>query len=322
MSITIDTLLDGTILGDPQSVGYLSITPVLDESGNASNDTFGPPNVHMGTSNYGEVNLRNNDSERPTIVPTGSSWIVDERAQDHAIPGAKILKSKELATIDTARCIEPSQAGTISMGERAFSILPMQLRRNAILSRNVKGYNKLWDSIQNFNKGTGVNNEALSAFEKKYAKELDEFVAEFELIPKQIGAIIYLNDNVIGIERAPNIEFWKKIWVPLIRMCYGSVAIYARHKALPPPNFREGLRLRRKTLAGIRDALFAANVTVQNVLLKLYDMIRTKEISSATEPDDRYENYRLLTIGSSNYTGQMVVDASIKKIPYISICGA
>lgn len=322
MSITLNTLLDGTTIGNPQSVGYLSILPILDTDNSVSDETFGPPNVHIGTSNYGTVNLRNNDSQRPTIMPTGSSWITKEHAQDHAIPGAKLMKPLERAIINTARCIEPNQSGMISMGEHEFSILPMQLRKNAVMSRKIKGYNTLWNSLSEFNKSSGVSGNSLAAFEGTYKKELDEFVAEFELVPHQIGAIVFLNESIIGIERAPTVEFWTKIWVPLIRMCYGSVAIYARHKGLPPPAFRQGLTLTEKTLQGVKKALKVANESFQTVLKQLKKSLKTMELGSATTPDDRYSNYRLLTVGTDRFTGQIVTDPSLKKVPYVSVCGA
>jgi hypothetical protein len=54
---------------------------------------------------------------------------------------------------------------------------------------------------------------------------LDEFVAEFECVPRQIGAIILVDDQVVGVERAPSHAYWQSVWPCLIRECYGSLAI-------------------------------------------------------------------------------------------------
>ena len=41
--------------------------------------------------------------------------------------------------------------------------------------------------------------------------ELDEFVAEFECVPRQIGAIILVDDQVVGVERAPSHAYWQSV---------------------------------------------------------------------------------------------------------------
>ncbi len=43
----------------------------------------------------------------------------------------------------------------------------------------------------------------------------------------QVGAIILIDDRVVGIERAPSHAYWQSIWPSLIRECYGSLAIEA-----------------------------------------------------------------------------------------------
>jgi len=65
---------------------------------------------------------------------------------------------------------------------------------------------------------------------------LDEFIGQFEIVPNQVGAIILLNGQVAGIERSPNYEFWKELWKPLIRECYGSASlVFAKQGVKPSP---------------------------------------------------------------------------------------
>lgn len=69
--------------------------------------------------------------------------------------------------------------------------------------RKEQSYNKLWDSISAFNREMGVQVAGhLEFFLKHFCKELDEFVAEFECVPRQIGAIILVDDQVVGVERS------------------------------------------------------------------------------------------------------------------------
>ena len=44
-------------------------------------------------------------------------------------------------------------------------------------------------------------------------------------MPRQIGAIILVDDQVVGVERAPSHAYWQSVWPCLIRECYGSLAI-------------------------------------------------------------------------------------------------
>ena len=87
-------------------------------------------------------------------------------------------------------------------------------------------FNKLWDAIALFNQEMGVQGHGhLEFFLKHFEKELDEFVAEFECVSRQIGAIILVDDQVVGVERAPSHAYWQSVWPCLIRECYGSFAI-------------------------------------------------------------------------------------------------
>jgi len=78
-------------------------------------------------------------------------------------------------------------------------------------------YDRLWPAISSMNQQLGIRNTAghLEFFLQEFGKELDRFVAEFEIVPNQVGAIILINGRVAGVERAPNPEFWESIWQPL-----------------------------------------------------------------------------------------------------------
>ena len=129
---------------------------------------------------------------------------------------------------DTAMCIQATQGGFIQKGSYRMLILPHALRERALELRKKKDYRKLWDDISLFNRNLGIIGEGhLEYFLKSFKKELDEFVAEFECVPNQIGAIVLIDDHVVGIERAPSHEYWLSIWPCLIRECYGSLAIEA-----------------------------------------------------------------------------------------------
>lgn len=45
------------------------------------------------------------------------------------------------------------------------------------------------------------------------------------VVPGQIGAIILVDDQVVGVERVPSHSYWRSVWPSLVRECYGSLAI-------------------------------------------------------------------------------------------------
>ena len=193
MSLTVDEILRGTGPGPTQSAGQMSVIPLLGEDV----DTFAPPEVEVGTTTYGSVHLRN-DADRPTLIPPGAGWVVAQKAQDHAIGGGALLRPGESRQIDTAMCIQQSQGGLIARARHELLILPAALRAKALSVRRVVDFRKLWESIQGFNKGFGIEQQGghLEAFVRTFRKELDEFVAEFEVVPRQLGAIILVGGEV------------------------------------------------------------------------------------------------------------------------------
>src|SRR5262249_43537348 len=139
-------------------------------------------------------------------------------------------------------------------------ILPAALRAKALSVRKVRDFRKLWESIQAFNKGFGIDQYGghLEFFVRTFQKELDQFVAEFEVVPRQVGAIVLVGGEVAGVERTPSATFWRAVWGPLIRVCYGSLAIQVARENKAPPATRSPLRIEARSIAGLRDALARA----------------------------------------------------------------
>ena len=68
MNITVEDILARRSIGRMQSVGPMQVIPILGED----DHTFAPPEVEAGTSNYGQVFVRNRQG-RDTIIPPGST---------------------------------------------------------------------------------------------------------------------------------------------------------------------------------------------------------------------------------------------------------
>ena len=306
MSFTVEHILKGTGLGPMQSVGQMQVIPVL----GADDPTVAPLELEVSTQGYGTVLLRN-VSDLPTIVPPGAGWVVSHKAQDHALGGGSFLRPQEHKAVDTAMCIQQSQGGYIPNAKHALSILPAVLRPQALAMRKVVGYSKLWDALTRLNVAYGVRTAggSLAAFLQSFGRQLDEFVAEFELVPRQIGAIVLVSGEVVGIERAPSAAYFAAVWSPLVRLCYGSLALSACKVRKDPPPTRLPLRITDRMLSpleSVRAALREVESTEASLAIDVVESLCALRLERAEEPDDVLGNHVLSTVGSEQWAGQVV----------------
>lgn len=313
-SLSIEDILRGTEPGRLQSVGHMQVIPLCGDD----DDRFAAPELEVRTTAYGTVVLRHGDA-RPTIVPPGAGWVVKQAAQDHAIGGAVILAGKSQVTIDTARCIQRSQHGYIAAAKHPMLILPVALRPQALALRRQTGFDKLWEPIAAFNKTVGVTEAGhLEYFLRRFAAELDQFVAEFELLPRQLGAIVLVDGRIAGVERAPSNGFWRALWEPLIRVCYGSLAIQRGQGSDRPPATRIPLPSGASSLGELRRALVEAQAGERRVVAAVIEDLRGVELRAAERADQVLDQAELITIASERLAGQVVREG--EQVAYASLC--
>jgi hypothetical protein len=238
--VTISEILRGCTAGRMQTVGAMQVIPLLSEI--QDHRFVSPLESVVSTGAYGQIDLENR-REHLVLVPSDVAYVVPERVQDHALTKAKLVAAGKVARFKDAMCIEESQPGLIRPGRYRFAILPVSLRRHGHKTKD-RNYSRLWAPIRAFKKDCGLTGKGnLSDFLKHYRRQLDEFVAEFETVPGQVGAIVLIHGKVIGVERAPNHAYWADVWEPLIRECYGSHAIrLARAAGAAAPRHRTSLR--------------------------------------------------------------------------------
>ena len=225
--ITIKDLLKGTKPTVIQRVGAMHM--IVLESEKENTFTGYVPFQGNGTvsnSSYGQLRF-NNKSDAKMIIPANAAFLSKTFGQDHAIMGSHLVDKKSYYEDKTAACVQQTRGGYIPEAEHEMTFLPYGLREVAYNKRTISSYNKLWEEIKEFNRKVGANSSSghLEYYYDHFQKELDEFVAEFESLPKQVGAIILINGNVAGIERVPNYEYWQKMWKPLIRGVYGGLML-------------------------------------------------------------------------------------------------
>jgi len=220
-----------------QHAGVMSVYPLLAKDVDTPLANFEDVKF-KGTYSYGTMVFANN-SEYPFIVPTGYSIITKQEAQDHALTFASLLTPNIERSINEACCIQQTQCGYINGSKvNEFSILPLYIRKRHFkdyvfgkdkqkkLDVNSLSFTRLWNYISDFQKDLVKSNEAnLVYFFNKFMDKLIRFNAEFEVVDGQRGAIIMINDKIVGIEIAPTHDYWKTVWNSLVRDCYGSEVI-------------------------------------------------------------------------------------------------
>ncbi|MET7299375.1 DUF6569 family protein [Embleya sp. NPDC005575] len=241
--LPIGDLLAGCTLGRVQSVGRMQVLPLLGDTCDAPAVTL-PTDLWIGTSGYGTLTFVNH-TPNVALVPCHLAVIVEHSAQDHAMPRAALVEPSDRLAFDAAMCVQQTQSGLITEAAQPLAVLPLALRAAASASADADGYSRLWPAVQRFNASSGLAETGnLVLFLKHFAVELERFVAEFECVEDQVGAVVLLDGEIAGIERAPSRAYWSAMWEPLIRFCYGAEAVrYGLHDPGDPPPSRTVLNL-------------------------------------------------------------------------------
>ena len=238
MKITISEILKGCTPGKMQSAGYMQVIPLLSDPELIDN-RFGPfSGLVSSTVSYGTLIVQNR-TDKHTILPMCAGILTKTAAQNHGVGKAVFVAKNNKSVMTHAACLQSSQPGAISPDVHEITIMPYSMRSEALNIKDVKDFRKMWPAIANFNRTAGITkSEAhLEYYLDQFGDKLDEFIGQFEIVKNQVGAIILLNGQVAGIERAPNYEFWKDLWKPLVRECYGSASlVFGKHgvKKSPP----------------------------------------------------------------------------------------
>jgi hypothetical protein len=281
-TVTVGELVRGCDPGRAQSVGPMQVVPLVSE---LNDDRFAPPTeARIGTAGYGNLVVAN-PADRALLVPAGAAYMVAQKAQNHALPSAGSVKGRETRTFDTAVCVQQTQGGYITEDAHELMLLPAALRRAAHPQRLEKTFQRLWPAIGEFNAAAGLENTGghLEKFFEKFRAELDHFVAEFEPVPKQVGAVVLVNGSVAGVERSPSADYFRAVWKPLIRECYGSMALVeARKGAAAVPRTRVPLRP-AASLDDLERALAESEAEERRLVGLILDAVLEAELSVTTD---------------------------------------
>jgi hypothetical protein len=320
-TVTIGELLKGCTPGPVQTVGYMAVVPLLSD---LHDDRFAAPTAaRIATASYGTVRVSNRE-DKPILLPHGATYIVSEKAQNHAIPHVSLVKARASAAFDTAMCVQQSQGGMISEDQHALTILPVVLREQGHAARKTRNFQRLWPAIQKFNERAGIVSGGghLEKFFEKFEVQLEQFVAEFEPLDNQVGAIVLINGKVAGVERCPSANYFHAIWRPLVRECYGSMAVL-EHQNGPAtvPKTRAAVREAR-SLDDLELALAEAESTERKNVAALVNSLAALPLSRTTDEPvgatvDALAVDGLGGVGTDSFVGQAVRDGA--QVIYASV---
>lgn len=317
MTMKIGDILHGCKPVKIQSVGYMQVIPLISD---LEDDRFiSPKRAIVSTTTYGSLSFENKE-DKDVIVPSQTAYLVKQAAQDHAMTGVGFVPKKKTTVFDNAACIQQSQPGCIPKGEHEMIILPIEIRSDAHSMRTQKSYSKLWPTIASFNKRTGVASHAanMEAFFTTFKDQLDSFVAEFEPVPKQVGAIILINGKLVGIERVPNEEFWLDVWVPLIRECYGSMAISEAKKNDNKKSYIPKTRTKLPKAINISDLRKKLEETEKDEYEKVKTIVANVcDLSVDNIKDGTQGSVVLESVSNETFVGQVISDTN--RVVYASI---
>ena len=223
MNLSLESRFKELSLGKLQSVKGMTIIPLCSD---ITYDQIADPSALKleGNRSYGEM-VFSNQSDKISVVPSNFMAIVKSSVQDHAMSTAGMIAGSERARYTNACCVQSNQGGYIKEGmESEFNVMPLSLR-SALNEdkREQESYDKLWRNIEKFNQGvTSRSGAHIEYFFKEYEDDLEQFVAEFEPVQNQVGALIFFGENLVGVEIAPTYKYWEESWTWLVRGCYGS----------------------------------------------------------------------------------------------------
>lgn len=312
--LTLKEILKGTTPGRMQTVGLMQVIPLLSDmefEGYVTPEQGGK----ISTSSYGQLVFENN-SDDTVIVPNNAAYLKKTFGQDHAMTSAGVVRKKSTKVYRNAVCVQQNTGGHIPKEAHPFTIMPFSLREPILKTRKDSNYGRHWGDITNFNRSLGITSTAghLEYFYDAFNKELDQFVAEFETVNRQVGAIVLINGVVVGIERAPNYKYWKTLWKEIIRSCYGSLAIQVMRSKSEDKKEVEKIRIplpknKAKNVAELNDLLDATEAKQKTIAS---DTIR--ELLAGTfnlEIDEDEAKIKRVNVSNDDFLGQLITDGDV-----------
>lgn len=227
---TIQDILRGYTIDkhNVQAVGNMVVLPLISDTEFTNVADHNDVTLNRDV-NYNKLSFRNQSGEVGIAIQGFTVIDNEQKAQDRTIPYAHLIKAASTKILP-ANCIQQNQGGHFNvdrLDEGNFMILPPSLRGIALnKSTHLNAETgALWNSLEKWVNGVDCRNSGLTAFYSKFKDTLDRFVAQFEPVENQLGAITLINGVVIAIDIVPKYDTWKRVWRALVRDSYGAEAV-------------------------------------------------------------------------------------------------
>jgi hypothetical protein len=211
-----------------QSVANMTVIPIISETEFTNVADVNEVTLKQDVA-YNSMEFQNSSGHIGIVLQGWTMIEPNQKAQDRTIPFGKLLNSKTSKAVP-ANCVQSRQCGTFDctkLDQSSFKILPPSLRGIALKKNTDRSADTgtLWESLSKWSNKIDCKNDGLFMFYSKFEDKLSQFVAQFEPVEKQVGAIVFINNELIAIDIMPKYDSWKKLWRALIRDSYGAEAI-------------------------------------------------------------------------------------------------
>lgn len=316
--VNLSEVLKRVTIGTTQAAGYVQMIPLLFKKGFA--DMKHPVDLFIKAADMGVLEVEN-PSAKWAIIPAHTAFITGSGMQDQAMTTTGIIPPKETKKYDNAVCVQEQQTGLIPREQYVPNYLPFEVREVAFSTRHVIDFTKLFDRLSAINYRNRLGKIGrLRYYFRHHAHELNRFVAEFEPVPHQVGAVMLIDGVVVGVEIAPSSDFWLKNWRALIRESYGSLAIeYQQFMEYRPTEPAHKIPFGMQGLETIED--IEKEMTVVNELEKTEaeDIVKALRKEALFHFEDEATGpYKVVSLFNYNYLGQRVEQNG--KTVFLSLC--
>lgn len=315
-------LLRGVQVGNIQSAGIMSVIPLTMPKKYQKAYFTDISKLRFRTDgDYGTMKFQNLDNSLG-IVPLGYAYLDKKQGQDHALPHTGMVSPRGMRVFETAACVQSSRGGNLTSTENIdYRLLPYSLRKACLEVSYKEEYDKLWPYILQLNSLYGIdtsNKAHIEDFYDKFDKELATFVAQFECVPNQVGAIVLIGKHVVGIELTPSEGFWSNVWEKLIRDVYGSLAMLRSERS--NETFRKPFVSTARTLqeleSDVKQSLTSYDDFVKDVAQEFVEMsLDSVEVDRLTWQE---KVFTVNTVKDAGLVGQVLLEGY--EPVYISLC--
>lgn len=306
---------DGQII--VQTIHNMKLVCLTTDDEYSINKFADPMDVLASNKQYGHLHLKN-PSGKDMIIPAQIAVMTKQSAQNHGMVKASFVPKLSSKDYRDAGCVQGSQTGYINENKSNTMIrmIPFGAREFIFEKAGQTGsHTNIYAAITRMGEQTGSNNgNYLDQYFAKFDKKLAEFIAHFERPEKCIGVIVFVDDEIVAIDKYPSFEYCEQVWDTLIRDCYGAIAIAEEKKNKKGDNLFTKIlkKTDQKNKENTADYLLRVLGKVKtkitdDVTDKINDLLNVDFNGRLDESSDKYKSHILSHDG---YVGQVISEGN------------